>query len=126
MSVTILFATSCALILAVLALLSSASFMAVTVAIFGIVSCLMAGVNNIITSMVPLSLRESGNSGKIAGILNGFSYLGSTISSYGLGLIAEKFNWIAVFVTLIGVSIFVICIGLSFVLVKKAKGALVK
>lgn len=126
LSVTILFATSCALILAVLALLSSASFMAVTVAIFGIVSCLMAGVNNIITSMVPLSLRESGNSGKIAGILNGFSYLGSTISSYGLGLIAEKFNWIAVFVTLIGVSIFVICIGLSFVLVKKAKGALVK
>lgn len=81
----------------------------------------MAGVNNIITSMVPLSLRENGNSGKIAGILNGFSYLGSTISSYGLGLIAETFDWIAVFVTLIGVSIFVICIGTAFIITKKQK-----
>ena len=119
LSVTLLFVLSALLIIAVLFLLSSASLIVVTVAIFGIVSCLMAGVNNIITSMVPLSLRESGNSGKIAGILNGFSYLGSTISSYGLGLIAEKFDWIAVFVTLIGVSIFVIIVGLSYVLVKR-------
>ena len=121
LSVTLLFAVSAILVCLVLWLISTSSYLIVTVAIFGIVSCLMAGVNNIITSMVPLSLRENGNSGKIAGILNGFSYLGSTISSYGLGLIAEQFDWIAVFVTLIGVSIFVICIGVAFIIIKKTK-----
>lgn len=122
LSVTLLFAVSTVLIILVLLLVSSKSLLAATVAIFGIISCLMAGVNNIITSMVPLSLKAGGNSGKIAGILNGFCYLGSTISSYGLGLIAEMFNWIAVFITLIGVSVFVISIGIVFVIAKKAKG----
>lgn len=121
LSVTLLFALSAALTVLVLMLISSKSLLVATVAIFGIISCLMAGVNNIITGMVPLSLKEAGNSGKIAGILNGFCYLGSTISSYGLGLIAEKFDWIAVFVTLIGVSIFVICIGVVFIIIKRAK-----
>lgn len=121
LSVTLLFAVSAALIVLVLMLISSKSMLVATVAIFGIVSCLMAGVNNIITSMVPLSLKSNGNSGKIAGILNGFCYLGSTISSYGLGLIAEKFDWIAVFVTLIGVSIFVITIGCIYIIHNKIK-----
>lgn len=121
LSVTLLFVVSVVLIAVVLTLLSSASLIVVTIGIFGIVSCLMAGVNNIITSMVPLSLKAEGNSGKIAGILNGFCYLGSTISSYGLGLIAEKFNWIAVFVTIIGISIFVVFIGGVYVVFKKTK-----
>lgn len=121
LSVTLLFVVSAILIAVVLTLLSSASLIVVTIGIFGIVSCLMAGVNNIITSMVPLSLKAEGNSGKIAGILNGFCYLGSTISSYGLGLIAEKFNWIAVFVTIIGISIFVVFIGGVYVVFKKTK-----
>lgn len=120
-SVTLLFVATTSLTFVVLALISSASYLVLTVGIFGIVSCLMAGVNNIITSMVPLSLREGGNSGKIAGILNGFSYLGSTISSYGLGLIAESFDWMAVFYTLIGVSIFVIIIGSVYILIKRSK-----
>ena len=118
-SVTLLFVASTALTFVVLALISSASYLVLTVGIFGIVSCLMAGVNNIITSMVPLSLKSDGNSGKIAGILNGFCYLGSTLSSYGLGVIADAFGWGAVFVTLLGVSIFVILIGGAYVLFKK-------
>ena len=121
-SVTLLFVASTALTFVVLALISSASYLVLTVGIFGIVSCLMAGVNNIITSMVPLSLKSDGNSGKIAGILNGFCYLGSTISSYGLGLIAESFDWMAVFYTLIGVSIFVIIIGSVYILIKRRNG----
>ena len=121
LSVTILFFVSALLIAAVLALTSSASALVVTIAIFGIVSCFMASVNNIITSMVPLSLKSSGNSGKIAGILNGFCYLGSTISTYGLGLIAEKTSWIAVFITLIGVSVFVVTIGVIYLFTNKLK-----
>ena len=121
LSVTLLFVVSAFLTAVVLFLLSSASLIVVTVAIFGIVSCLMAGVNNIITSIVPLSLKTEENPGKIAGILNGFSYLGSTISSYGLGFIAQKFDWMAVFITLICISIFVICIGSVYVITNKTK-----
>ena len=51
---------------------------------------------------------------KLAGILNGFSYLGSTISTYGLGYIAEKWQWPAVFTTLLTVCGVIIVIGLSY------------
>jgi len=47
-------------------------------------------------------MRGKVNSGLFAGVLNGFCYVGSTISSYGLGAIADIFGWIAVFWTLIG------------------------
>ena len=48
------------------------------------------------------------NSGLIAGILNGFCYVGSTISSYGLGVLADHFGWIAVFWFL-----FFVCLSVS-------------
>lgn len=68
-----------------------------TLGCFGVVSCLMAGVNNIITSMAPLYWKDKVNSGLLAGVLNGFCYLGSTLSAYGLGLIAELGGWDVVF-----------------------------
>lgn len=94
----LLFGASGALIGVVLGFLST-DLVPVTVAAFAIVSCLMAGVNNVITSMIPLYMKEKvGNSGMLAGILNGFCYLGSTISSYGLGMVADHFGWKAVFI----------------------------
>jgi OPA family glycerol-3-phosphate transporter-like MFS transporter len=68
-----------------------------TLGCFGVVSCLMAGVNNIITSMAPLYWKDKVNSGLLAGVLNRFCYLGSTLSAYGLGLIAELGGWDVVF-----------------------------
>jgi OPA family glycerol-3-phosphate transporter-like MFS transporter len=57
----------------------------------------MSGVNNIITSMAPLYWKDRVNSGLLAGVLNGFCYLGSTLSSYGLGVIADAGGWETVF-----------------------------
>lgn len=71
---------------------------------FGIVMCLMHGVNNIVTSIAPLSMRDKTEPGKVAGILNGFCYLGSTISSYGLGIIADNWGWQKVFILLFSLS----------------------
>jgi OPA family glycerol-3-phosphate transporter-like MFS transporter len=67
-----------------------------------IVNFLASSLNSLITSIFPLFMRGKVNSGLFAGILNGFCYLGSTISSYGLGAIADNFGWTAVFWTLIG------------------------
>ena len=64
----------------------------------------MNSVNNVITAIAPLQLRDKLNSGVFAGVLNGFCYLGSTISSYGLGVIADGGGWKLVFYCLLGIS----------------------
>ena len=65
-----------------------------------IVNFLASSLNSLITSIFPMFMRGKVNSGLFAGVLNGFCYLGSTISSYGLGAIADNFGWNAVFWTL--------------------------
>ena len=58
------------------------------------------------------------NSGKMAGILNGCCYLGSTITSYGLGFIADHFGWYPVFWLLFGVCIAVCVIACVYSVIK--------
>ena len=99
----VLFLCATVLIGAVILLLPQNAFV-VTLCCFALVSCLMSGVNNVVTSMVPLYWKDKINSGKTAGILNGFCYLGSTISSYGLGFISNFGGWEAVFWTLFGLA----------------------
>ena len=71
-----------------------------------LVNFMASSLNSLITSIFPMFMREKVNSGLFAGILNGFCYVGSTISSYGLGLIADNFSWISVFWLLIGCCFF--------------------
>ncbi len=74
------------------------------------VSFLASSLHSLVTSIFPLLMRKDADSGLLAGVLNGFCYLGSTISSYVLGAIADNFGWSTVFLTLIGfcaVSFFV-------------------
>ena len=59
------------------------------------------------------------NSGLFAGVLNGFCYLGSTISSYGLGAIADNFGWTAVFITLIGFVILSFIVWSVYICLKR-------
>ena len=68
-----------------------------------VVGYLAASLNSLNTSIFPMFMRDKVNSGLMAGLLNGFCYVGSTISSYGLGAVAERFNsWAAVFWVLFG------------------------
>lgn len=82
-----------------------------------VVNFLASSLNSLITSIFPLFMRGKVNSGKFAGVINGFCYLGSTISSYGLGAIADNFGWTAVFWTLIAFCAvtFVVWIGYHYV-----------
>lgn len=68
---------------------------------FTLVSLLVSSSNSLITSLFPLYMKGRLNSGLIAGVLNGFCYLGSTLSSYGLGAVADSRGWIAVFIALL-------------------------
>jgi len=84
-----------------------------------VVSFFAASLNSLITSIFPMFMRGKVNSGLYAGILNGFCYLGSTISSYGLGFIAEHFQWIAVFYVLIGFCVAVAVVWCGYKLYKR-------
>ena len=55
-----------------------------------VISLFTSGTNNIITSMLPLYYKDKANAGLLAEMLNGCCYVGSTLSSYGLGLIADN------------------------------------
>ena len=66
-------------------------------------SLLASSMNNVITSMFPMYMRGSVNSGMVAGVVDGFCYLGSAISAYGLGSVAEGRGWDGVFWLLLGV-----------------------
>ena len=97
-----------------IAIIAIIGFMKMELAIFMLVTLIGANfmassLNSLITSIFPMFMRGKVNSGMFAGILNGFCYVGSTISSYGLGVIAQNFGWTAVFYTLLSFSV-LICI----------------
>lgn len=112
---TVLYGFSFVLLLMVVMLIPY-NQISITIGSFAFVSCFMAGVNNIITSMIPLEMREKVDSGKLVGILNGFCSLGSTLSAYSLGLFSDLFGWSAVFIVLIAVLIITIIIGIIYML----------
>ena len=68
---------------------------------FVFVACLMSMANNVITSVFPLDSRAKLGSGFLAGLLNTFCYVGSTLTSYSLGHIAEHRGWNAVFMIML-------------------------
>jgi OPA family glycerol-3-phosphate transporter-like MFS transporter len=94
---------------------------AITLGSFGVISCLMSGVNNVITSMAPLYWKERVNSGMLAGVLNGCCYLGSTLSAYGLGAIADVGGWNSVFYLLFGLCALSALLGVVYMTTKRAK-----
>lgn len=59
----------------------------------GFISCLAHGINAVVTSIMPLAMRDQMNSGFLAGALNAACYIGSTASAYGLGKIADNTGW---------------------------------
>ena len=105
----VLFLCSGVVIGGVIASLSLNQFW-LTLAGFTVVCLFVSSSNSIITSIFPLFMKGKVNSGLMAGLLNGFCYLGSTLSSYGLGAIADHFGWITVFWVLFAVCV-VVCGG---------------
>lgn len=94
----------------------------VTLILFGGVACLMAAVNNVITSVVPLYSRDKIDSGLSAGLLNTFCYVGSTLSASLLGRIADTKGWNDVFVCILIFTVvsFSLCTASAIFSKKKA------
>ena len=89
-------------------------------------TCIIYGLNNIIASKYPLQLKNKKNVGIVAGILNGLSYVGSTISSYGLGGVADGSGWNGVFRLFVilcacTIAVFVVLFGVISALSRKKR-----
>lgn len=105
----------------VVALIHSSLWVIILIA-FGLICLLMGGANNVVTSMLPLSMRGKMNSGFVGGILNGCCYVGSTLSSVGLGAMSDYFGeWSPMFYLLLGLSAFVFIISTCVFIVEHVK-----
>ena len=96
------------------------SFIAALV-FFAIISLLAHCINSVSTNLLPLRVRGSLNPGTVSGILNGSCYVGSTISAYGLGLIADNAGWDTVFSVFLISAAVASLTGLVFFFVENAR-----
>ena len=71
------------------------------IVLFAVSAMMMAAVNNVITSIIPLTMRDKMDSGLLAGVLDTFCYVGSTMSTALLGYIADRDSWNGVFLCLL-------------------------
>ena len=53
----------------------------------------MHGVNLLLICMVPPYYKNRGGVSTISGLLNSCTYIGSSISTYGIAAIADRFGW---------------------------------
>lgn len=94
---------------------------AVMLVCLSLISLFMSGTNNVITSMAPLYYKDKASAGLLAGVLNGCCYIGSTLSSYGLGAVADGYGWNAVFYLLIACSAACVIISAVKTVIRKQK-----
>ena len=92
-------------------------------ACFGAVIIGGYGVNNIVTSIAPLFLRDYMNPGISSGVLDGFCYIGSAVTTYALGAVADRSSWETVLVLLLSVAVIstVAAVLLKLIKVKKVE-----
>ena len=82
----------------------------------------MTTINNLLTSIFPLNVEKGVNAGTIAGLIDGFCYVGSAISAYGMGSIAEKKGgWNFVLILLICACLFCTVEAIVVLAVKRGK-----
>lgn len=85
----------------------------VLMALFILIACMMASINNVVTSMFPLDNRDKISSGLLAGVLDTVCYIGSAVAGTLLGYLAQEAGWSQVFLLLLILSAAatVICLG---------------
>lgn len=65
----------------------------VSVFMFAVLTGCMHGVNLMLVCMIPPYFQRTGKVSTISGILNASTYLGSSLSTYGIAVLSEAFGW---------------------------------
>jgi sugar phosphate permease len=85
-----------------------------TMVLFIGLACMMAAINNVITSMFPLDNRDKMDSGLLAGLLDTLCYVGSSCAGILLGKMSESLGWESVLITLFALACTAAVISLGF------------
>ena len=77
----------------------------------------MHGVNLILICMLPSYFKSTGSVSTVSGVFNSCTYVGSALSTYGIALLVETFDWtmtlkIWMIVSVIGAFICFLCMSL--------------
>lgn len=78
---------------ALLLFLTSGLFAPLSIGFLAILSGCMHGVNLMLITMFPPYFAKYGSVSTASGVLNGCTYVGSAVSTYGVALLSEKFGW---------------------------------
>lgn len=70
-----------------------------TIAFAALISGSMHGVNHMLISLIPKNFAKFGMVSTFSGILNAFTYIGASVSSYGFAAIADFSGWNAVLIS---------------------------
>ena len=93
---------------------------------FGVITASMEGINMMIVSLFPMRFGKYGRTATISGFFNFITYAGTAISTYGVGLLAERFGWgsaLLAWVTLAAAAL-LICIAVARVQRREQAAAL--
>lgn len=61
--------------------------------LFSVLYAAICGINLMLISRLPQHFLHYGCVSVISGLLNAFTYVGSSLSSFGVGHLAERFDW---------------------------------
>ena len=62
--------------------------------LFGtIITSAMYGANLMLITTIPAHFSKYGKASTLTGALNAFTYMGTALSTYGIGAISETFGW---------------------------------
>ena len=67
--------------------------MAGSILCFALITASMEGINLMIVSLFPLRFGKYGRAASVSGFFNFITYGGTAISTYGIGLLAERCGW---------------------------------
>ena len=58
-----------------------------------VASTCMVGANIMLVNLMPIHFGAIGRASSVTGILNCAAYVGSALSSFGIGAVADSFGW---------------------------------
>lgn len=92
---TVFFAMAAVLVFAIIKMFNLPTWY-IVVFVFCLISLLAHSMAYTVTNLAPMKLGGKNNVGMLGGFMNGLTYIGSSISSYGLGAFADAKGWLGV------------------------------
>ena len=65
----------------------------VSLLLLTVASTCMVGANIMLINLIPVHFGVIGRSSSVTGIMNCSAYIGSAVSSFGIGSVAQSFGW---------------------------------